>query len=162
MVRQIGELSVFLFHPTVLFLALLLIAFISHFLPEELQELNFYMQKRMCLYEINIQKSALQPNSSAIHSNGTYQGLSRDTFEGQTVCCLLLEVSRLSLGVLNGFELLLTGLWPLIQDLGFICTSDVLGLEGGEAGDGEGLHIEPCLRSAKEKKKTYSISQAKK
>lgn len=77
---------------------------------------------------------------------GTH-GLSRDTFEGKTVCCLLLEVSRLSLGVLNGFELLLTGLWPLIQDFGFICTRDVLELQAGEAGEGEGLHIELCLRS---------------
>lgn len=77
---------------------------------------------------------------------GTH-GLSLDTFEGKTVCCLLVEVSRLSLGVLNGFELLLIGLWPLIQDFCLICTSDVLELEGGEAGDGEGLHIELCLRS---------------
>lgn len=63
------------------------------------------------------------------------------------MCCLLVEVSGLSLGVLNGFELLLTGLWPLIQDFGFICISDALELQGGDVGDGEGLHIEPCLRS---------------
>lgn len=37
---------------------------------------------------------------------GTH-GLSLDPFAGETVCCLLLEVSRLSLGVLNGFEVLL-------------------------------------------------------
>lgn len=75
-------------------------------------------------------------------------GLSLDTLEENTVCCLLLEVSRLSLGALNGFELLLTGLWLLIQVFGFICTCDaLLELEGGEVGDGEGLHIEPCLLS---------------
>lgn len=93
--------------------------------------------------------------NSSIFGNyyfGTYHGLSRDTFEGKTVCCLLLEVSRLSLGVLNGFELLLTGVWPLIQDFGFICTRDVLELQAGEAGEGEGLHIELCLRSVTEKK----------
>lgn len=77
----------------------------------------------------------------------TYQGLSLDTFEEKTMCCLLLEVSRLSLGVLNGFELLLTGLWPLIHDFGFICISDVRELQGGDAGDREVLHIEPCRRS---------------
>lgn len=56
----------------------------------------------------------------------------------------------MSLGALNGFELLLTGLWLLIQVFGFICTCDaLLELEGGEAGDGEGLHIEPCLLSVK-------------
>lgn len=75
------------------------------------------------------------------------QGLSLDTFEEKTMCCLLLEVSRLSLGVLNGFELLLTGLWPLIHDFGFICISDVRELQGGDAGDREVLHIEPCRRS---------------
>lgn len=79
--------------------------------------------------------------------SATYQGLSRDTFEEKTMCCLLLEVSRLSLGVLNGFELLLTGLWPLIHDFDFICISDVRELQGGDAGDREGLHIELCRRS---------------
>lgn len=80
----------------------------------------------------------------------THHGLSLDTLEENTVCCLLLEVSRLSLGALNGFELLLTGLWLLIQVFGFICTCDaLLELEGGEVGDGEGLHIEPCLLSVK-------------
>lgn len=77
---------------------------------------------------------------------GTH-GLSLDAFEEKTVCCLLLEVSRLSLGVLNGFALLLTGLWPLIQDFAFTCNSDVLELEGGDAGEGEGLHMELCLLS---------------
>lgn len=79
-------------------------------------------------------------------------GLSLDTFEENTACCLLLEVSRLSLGALNGFELLLTGLWLLIQVFVFICTSDALVLEG-EAGDGESLHIEPCLLSETGKKR---------
>lgn len=75
---------------------------------------------------------------------GTH-GLSLDPFAEKTVCCLLLEVSRLSLGVLNGFEVLLAELWPLRQAFVFTCASDVLELEGGDAGEGEGLHIEPCL-----------------
>lgn len=77
---------------------------------------------------------------------GTH-GLSLDPFAGKIVCCLLLEVRRLSLGVLNGFEVLLAELWPLRQAFVFTCTSDVLELEGGDAGEGEGLHIEPCLLS---------------
>lgn len=77
---------------------------------------------------------------------GTH-GLSLDPFAEKTVCCLLLEVSRLSLGVLNGFEVLLAELWPLRQAFVFTCASDVLELEGGDAGEGEGLHIEPCLLS---------------
>lgn len=77
---------------------------------------------------------------------GTH-GLSLDPFAEKTVCCLLLEVSRLSLGVLNGFEVLLAELWPLRQAFVFTCTSDVLELEGGDAGEEEGLHIEPCLLS---------------
>lgn len=75
---------------------------------------------------------------------GTH-GLSLDPFAEKTVCCLLLEVSRLSLGVLNGFEVLLAELWPLRQAFVFTCTSDVLELEGGDAGEEEGLHIEACL-----------------
>lgn len=102
-------------------------------------------------YEIHNDTYLLNTNTFGSYYFGTYHGLSRDTLEGKTVCCLLLEVSRLSLGVLNGFELLLTGLWPLIQDFGFICTRDVLELQAGEAGEGEGLHIEPCLRSVMEK-----------
>lgn len=77
---------------------------------------------------------------------GTH-GLSLDPFAEKTVCCLLLEVSRLSLGVLNGFEVLLAEFWPLRQAFVFTCTNDVLELEGGDAGEGEGLHIEPCLLS---------------
>lgn len=77
---------------------------------------------------------------------GTH-GLSRDPLAGKTVCCLLLEVRRLSLGVLNGFEVLLAELWPLPQAFVFICASDVLGWEAGDAGEGEGPHTEPCLLS---------------
>lgn len=77
---------------------------------------------------------------------GTH-GLSLDPFAEKTVCCLLLEVRRLSLGVLNGFEVLLAEFWPLRQALVFTCTNDVLELEGGDAGEGEGLHIDPCLLS---------------
>lgn len=77
----------------------------------------------------------------------THHGLSLDPFAEKTVCCLLLEVSRLSLGVLNGFEVLLAELWPLRQAFVFTCASDVLGLEAGDAGEEEGLHIEPCLLS---------------
>lgn len=77
---------------------------------------------------------------------GTH-GLSLDPFAEKTVCCLLLEVSRLSLGVLNGFEVLLAELWPLRQVLVLTGTSDVLELEGGDTGEREGLHIEPCLLS---------------
>lgn len=77
---------------------------------------------------------------------GTH-GLSLGPFVEKTVCCLLLEVSRLSLGVLNGFEVLLTALWPLRQAFVFACASDVLELEAGDAGEGEGLHIELCLLS---------------
>lgn len=40
---------------------------------------------------------------------GTH-GLSLGPFAEKTVCCVLLEVRRLSLGVLNGFEVLLTAL----------------------------------------------------
>lgn len=75
---------------------------------------------------------------------GTH-GLSLDPFAEKTVCCLLLEVRRLSLGVLNGFEVLLAELWPLRQVLVLPGTNDVLELEGGDAGEREGLHIEPCL-----------------
>lgn len=76
---------------------------------------------------------------------GTH-GLSLGPFAEKTVCCVLLEVSRLSLGVLNGFEVLLTALWPLTQAFVFACASDVRGLEAGDAaGEGEGLHIELCL-----------------
>lgn len=75
---------------------------------------------------------------------GTH-GLSLDPFAEKTVCCLLLEVSRLSLGVLNGFEMLLAELWPLRQAFVFTWTRDVLELEGEDAGEGDGLHIEPCL-----------------
>lgn len=75
---------------------------------------------------------------------GTH-GLSLDPFAEKTVCCLLLEVSRLSLGVLNGFEVLLAELWPLRQGFVFTCPSDVLGFEAGDAGEGAGLHMEPCL-----------------
>lgn len=64
------------------------------------------------------------------------------------MCCLLLEVRRLSLGVLNGFEVLLAELWPLTQALVFTCARAVLGLEAGDAGEGEGPHMEPCLLSA--------------
>lgn len=75
---------------------------------------------------------------------GTH-GLSLDPFAGKTVCCLLLEVRRLSLGVLNGFEVLLAELWPLTQAFVFTCARDVLAWEAGDAGEGEGLHMEPCL-----------------
>lgn len=67
------------------------------------------------------------------------------------MCCVLLEVRRLSLGVLNGFEVLLTALWPLRQAFVFACASDVRELEAGDAGEGEGLHIELCLLSTGEK-----------
>lgn len=82
----------------------------------------------------------------------THHGLSLGPFAEKTVCCVLLEVSRLSLGVLNGFEVLLTALWPLTQAFVFACASDVRGLEAGDAaGEGEGLHIELCLLSTGEK-----------
>lgn len=77
---------------------------------------------------------------------GTH-GLSRDPFAEKTVCCLLLEVSGLSLGVLNGFEVLLAELWPPRQAFVFTCARDVLGVEAGDVGEGKGLHIEPCLLS---------------
>lgn len=77
---------------------------------------------------------------------GTH-GLSLGPFAEKTVCCVLLEVRRLSLGVLNGFEVLLTALWPLRQAFVFACASDVRELEAGDAGEGEGLHIELCLLS---------------
>ena len=64
----------------------------------------------------------------------------------------------MSLGVLNGFEVLLAELWPLRQAFVFTCTSDVLELEGGDAGDGEGLHIEACLLSAEGERIELSIS----
>lgn len=63
------------------------------------------------------------------------------------MCCLLLEVSRLSLGVLNGLEVLLTALWPLRQAFVLACANDVRALEAGDAGEGAGLHIELCLLS---------------
>ena len=88
-----------------------------------------------------------QQSASRQHPPDTHHGLSLDPFAEKIVCCLLLEVSRLSLGVLNGFEELLAELWPLRQVFVFTCTRDVLELEGGDAGDGEGLHIEPCLLS---------------
>lgn len=75
---------------------------------------------------------------------GTH-GLSLGPFAEKTVCCLLLEVSRLSLGVLNGFGVLLTALWPRKQAFVFACASDVRELEAGDAGEGGGLHIELCL-----------------
>lgn len=78
----------------------------------------------------------------------THHGLSLGPFAEKTVCCLLLEVSRLSLGVLNGLEVLLTALWPLRQAFVFACANDVRALEAGDAGEGEGLHIELCLLSA--------------
>lgn len=77
---------------------------------------------------------------------GTH-GLSLGPFAEKTVCCLLLEVSRLSLGVLNGLEVLLTALWPLRQAFVFACANDVRALEAGDAGEGAGLHIELCLLS---------------
>lgn len=89
---------------------------------------------------------------------GTH-GLSLDPFAEKTVCCLLLEVRRLSLGVLNGFEVLLAEFWPLRQALVFTCTNDVLELEGGDAGEGEGLHIDPCLLSAEEERRELSTSR---
>lgn len=88
----------------------------------------------------------------------THHGLSLDPFAEKTVCCLLLEVRRLSLGVLNGFEVLLTEFWPLRQAFVFTCANDVLELEGGVAGEGEGLHIEPCLLSAGEERRELSTS----
>lgn len=89
----------------------------------------------------------------------THHGLSLDPFAEKTVCCLLLEVRRLSLGVLNGFEVLLAEFWPLRQALVFTCTNDVLELEGGDAGEGEGLHIDPCLLSAEEERRELSTSR---
>lgn len=77
----------------------------------------------------------------------THHALSLDPFAEKIVCCLPLEARRLSLGVLNGFEELLAEVWPLRQAFVFTCTSDVRALEGGDAGEGEGLHIEPCLLS---------------
>lgn len=65
----------------------------------------------------------------------------------------------MSLGVLNGFEVLLAELWPLTQAFAFTCTSDdVLELEGGDAGEGEGLHIEPCLLSTEGDRMALSTS----
>lgn len=64
----------------------------------------------------------------------------------------------MSLGVLNGFEVLLAELWPLRQAFVFTCTSDVLELEGGDAGEEEGLHIEPCLLSTKGERLELSTS----
>lgn len=66
----------------------------------------------------------------------------------------------MSLGVLNGFEVLLAELWPLRQAFVFTCTSDVLELEGGDAGEGEGLHIEPCLLSTEGDRMELSTSSA--
>lgn len=90
----------------------------------------------------------------------THHGLSLDPFAEKTVCCLLLEVSRLSLGVLNGFEMLLAELWPLRQAFVFTWTRDVLELEGGDAGEGDGLHIEPCLLSTEGERRELSPSPA--
>lgn len=70
------------------------------------------------------------------------------------MCCLLLEVSRLSLGVLNGLEVLLTALWPLRQAFVLACANDVRALEAGDAGEGAGLHIELCLLSTEGGKRT--------
>lgn len=64
----------------------------------------------------------------------------------------------MSLGVLNGFEVLLAELWPLKQAFVFACTSDVLEWEGGGAGEGEGLHIEPCLLSMEGERVELSTS----
>lgn len=88
---------------------------------------------------------------SQLPSTWTHHGLSLGPFAEKTVCCALLEVSRLSLGVLNGFEVLLTALWPLRQAFVFACASVVRELEAGDAGEGEGLHIELCLLSTGEK-----------
>ena len=66
----------------------------------------------------------------------------------------------MSLGVLNGFEVLLAELWPLRQAFVFTCPSAVLELEGGDAGEGEGLHIEPCLLSTEEERMELSTSSA--
>lgn len=66
----------------------------------------------------------------------------------------------MSLGVLNGFEVLLAELWPLRQAFVFTWTSAVLELEGGDAGEGEGLHIEPCLLSTEEERTELSTSSA--
>lgn len=93
------------------------------------------------------QEQSQRVNTVSRGDGDTHHGLSLDPFAEKTVCCLLLEVSRLSLGVLNGFEVLLAELWPLRQAFVFTCTRDVLELEGGDAGEGEGLHIEPCLLS---------------
>lgn len=57
----------------------------------------------------------------------------------------------MSLGVLNGFGVLLTALWPRKQAFVFACASDVRELEAGDAGEGGGLHIELCLLSTEEK-----------
>lgn len=64
----------------------------------------------------------------------------------------------MSLGVLNGFEVLLTELWPLRQAFVFACASDVRELEAGDAGEGEGLHVELCLLSTGEKEQNSAQS----
>lgn len=90
----------------------------------------------------------------------THHGLSRDPFAGKTVCCLLLEVSGLSLGVLNGFEVLLAELWPPRQTFVFTCARDVLAVQAGDAGEGKGLHIELCLLSTMGERTTLSTASA--
>ena len=67
----------------------------------------------------------------------------------------------MSLGVLNGFEMLLAEFWPLRQAFVFTCPNDVLELEGGDAGEGEGLHIEPCLLSTEEERIELSTGKEK-
>lgn len=52
------------------------------------------------------------------------------------MCCSLLEVSGLSLCILNDFEVLPVESWPLRQAFLFTCTDDVLELEGGDTGEG--------------------------
>lgn len=89
----------------------------------------------------------------------THHGLSLGPFAEKTVCCLLLEVSRLSLGVLNGLEVLLTALWPLRQAFVLACANDVRALEAGDAGEGAGLHIELCLLSTEGGEKEQNSAQ---
>lgn len=65
------------------------------------------------------------------------------------MCCSLLDVSGLSLCILNDFEVLPVESWPLRQAFLFTCTNDVLELEGGDTGEGKVLHIELCLLSGR-------------
>lgn len=65
------------------------------------------------------------------------------------MCCSLLEVSGLSLCILNDFEVLPVESWPLRQAFLFTCTDDVLELEDGDTGEGKVLHIELCLLSGR-------------